>query len=659
MSTSVKGTGSQRNRTVPLRTSSSSSAKNSSTLREEESELNKEQEDNILLKEKSKQESPKSTSSKLSEKKTTPKKATLSEKLAVNASEREKEEISASKTVKTRSIKSKTESESPPSPTRRSSPRASKSRSFQELEEENIVVTQKQPSPVKTQKQPSPVKTQKVSSKKISPTISASKEELPIPTPPVRVASQKKNKLPSTSVRPSEVVNVISNNEPLLIKAEEVEEELKEKPQRETAILIRSENEPSVSKKSKRSAIVKDVITPQSRKEPTLKSSKLSTEIKKSSGFKTTTPTELDVKFNKMGITPLYTLYVDADEIEEVGFGSTIIAMTPLGTVIGIRLNAGESITQAKNTYINVRRIQGLMQLEQSWLTALSQKTDVSTIVVCKDGACLMTRNEFGKIESDYFQIDTRQLTGEISTPESPTAYPLVNYNEILTHYNMSSDEGDVNLYESYIAFLTRLKNESDDVNIKQVEQRVGDLDSSIEFMQSLLANIQQSRDKIVEFNTANIAESSTLSEQAKELLKLKMSDMALSEQNIKAWRQNQERLSSLTYNNMAIINGMKSFNKFREYLEDLDRDTFSLFFSLYSRVLTTMDNPDNLNLRMPSSWALDNVLIRTTSVLNGEDSSIEKVKIAVSEDLSNYNINNFGAETNVLVSHFKNAFYT
>ncbi len=588
MNTSDKNTGSQRNKTTSLKKNPATSTDQNSSILREESQVQK-------------RESPKENLNK---------QASLSKQLLSNANEREEKQIESKSNIQGIKVKKST------------------SKTLSPTLKEEVFENVNNPSVTK----------KSATSKKLRSTSNINE--------PSRSTSniQEPSRSTSNINEPSRSTNIISRGQPLLMKAEEIEEE-------EQISQTKKSNPPVI--KSTSSAML-------SKNQPSMKkSSESSTHSKvtsrRMSSKNKNTPAELDVELNKLGISPIYTLYVDKDEIEETSYGSTIIAMTPLGTIIGIRLNIGELIPQEKNMYINVKQVQGLAQLEQSWLTALSQKTDVSTIVICKEGACLMTRNEYGKIESSYFEIDTRQLSGEISTPESPTAYPLINLKEITSILN-EKDE-DI-AYENYIAFLEKLKQESDNINTKQVDQRFETLNNNIEFMKSLITNIEFLRDSISDFNTANTIESESLSEKAKELLKLKMHQTSLNENDIKAWRKNQEALSSLAYNEISLINGMKNFNKFREYLESLDRDTFHLFYCLYSRVLTTMENPSNLDIRMPSRWSLADVLVKTTEVLASDNPTIEKTRAALSEDLSKYSPSNYDESTNVLVSHFRNTYY-
>lgn len=382
-------------------------------------------------------------------------------------------------------------------------------------------------------------------------------------------------------------------------------------------------------------------------------SSRQSFQHKKSIELTSNTPTDHDIELKNMGITSLFTLtFEDTKKVPKY----TIIAMTPLGTIIGITFNNNEIITDMQNNYISIKSVKELMEIEQSWLTNIGHKTDISSIAMCKEGICFLMRNNLGKIEASYFQLDiNNNSTNEIVTPKTPIAHPLINFGEIVNAFR--DEKTGIQTFKKYDSLLKHLKEEADKINREQITNRINDLDVSIQFMQSLLGNIIETKNKMIEFSIANRIEINSQVEKAEKLLEKKMESTEFSDSDIQKWKHNQERLSALSFNNITITNNMRTYDKFRLYLEELDRETFHAYFSLYSRIITTMDDPKNDNIRNPKNWNLEDILPRTTELLNKSHANVEKVNDTLNIDITNYNPSLHSEQVNILMQHLKNAF--
>jgi len=323
-----------------------------------------------------------------------------------------------------------------------------------------------------------------------------------------------------------------------------------------------------------------------------------------------------------------------------------IITMTPLGDIIGIK--SKDKLIKI-NTTINVHRVQALAEISQAWLTNISYKTDIATIIICKTGICLLIKNNLGKIETSYFQNENS--SSNKITPELPTAYPLIKLEDILDSYS----ENNIITPGKYLKFLTQIKNEFNILNKEQIQQKINELDNNINFMKSLLENIIENKNKLVEFVKMNSIEIEKKSQEAEDLLTKKMTAVTFTDSDREQFQNNQEKLSELMMNNIIISNNIKNYNKFRQILEDLDRQTINFYFCLYSRILTTMET----SLRSPSEWHLESVLTGTMELLSkNKNPSIEEINKNIHNDLSNYNSELHDDKTNIIVSHFKNCFF-
>jgi len=322
-----------------------------------------------------------------------------------------------------------------------------------------------------------------------------------------------------------------------------------------------------------------------------------------------------------------------------------IIAMTPLGDIIGIK-SKNELIKL--NTTIKIHRVQGLSEISQAWLTNIAYKTDIATIVICKSGICLLVKNNLGKIETTYFK-NNNEKNSNTTIPELPTAYPLLNLDDILNSYSTDN----IVTPTKYLQFLNQIKNEFNILNKEQIQQKISELDNNINFMKSLIENIIENKNKLIEFVKINEIEIEKYSKEAEELLIQKMTSKQFND--IQKFKQNQEKLSELMMNNIIISNNIKNYNKFRQILEDLDRQTINFYFCLYSRILATMET----SLRLPSEWHLESVLITTYHfLLENKNPTIEEINNHIHDDLSNYNPLLHNDKTNIIVSHFKNCFF-
>ncbi len=361
-----------------------------------------------------------------------------------------------------------------------------------------------------------------------------------------------------------------------------------------------------------------------------------------------TSTSNFESKLKNMGITVLYILSINENE-------NIIMAMTPLGTIIGINLK--EHISPKDTNYITMKSVHELLQINPSWLTHIGNKTDLSTIVICKDGICTLQKGVTGKLETRYYQLTSSKLSGEITTNDTPTAYPLVNMKDIEENYSIVGKNNTKLTFDNYIEFLENIKEEADKLNNEQINHRIHELERNISFMESLLVNITEIKNKIVDFNTANNIETESKIKEAKQLLEKKMTTDQFSESDARKWKSNQEKLSGLSFNEISIVNGMKKYNKFSDTLKQIDRETFQLYFTLYNRVVTTMENNLNRQIREPETWNLQEVLPQTNKSLSQKNVSIETLNEIIASDLSKYDPTAHNEQTNILMSHFGKTF--
>lgn len=333
------------------------------------------------------------------------------------------------------------------------------------------------------------------------------------------------------------------------------------------------------------------------------------------------TPKELDLLLRNMNLTVLF-FFIDKD-------AEIIMVMTPIGTKIAIKLDSDKDITINEEKRINFKSSNGNKNIKSSYLTSISKYTDLGSLVVCNDGMCVLEKNSVGKIMASNYNLSD-------NTPFSnfPSSYPLVLLSDLTTNYR-----------NNYVEFLLELRNQANRINS---HKKVNPLTRNIEFLENLLSNLKTLETKVKDFESVNREEMAHYSNKAVEMLKNNKID-----QNII------DKLYILN-NNVSFVNdGINKFNSFRECLDSMEQESYSYYFSLYGRVVKTIELPEHIEIRRPSNWTLSSVLPETESLIKVEGNTIsskELIKI-INADISRYDPRNNEDETNVLMSALRASF--
>ena len=349
----------------------------------------------------------------------------------------------------------------------------------------------------------------------------------------------------------------------------------------------------------------------------------------------------LDMQLEKMGFFILFSLHTEEE-------AKIVLAMSPLGTIVGIRLNVEGTITTVPERRINITTSNGNLQLYSSYLTGVSKGTVISSIIVCKEGVCLFTRDKLGKIGADHYDIKSEFKLDDSKLNESPSSYPLINMTDLTDNFP------DFHLYST---FLLILKEDSQKISKIDTDNQIKMLEQNIDFMTNLLSNMRNLHSKTVDFETANNTEFKITSSTALTLLEKRLTSVTLSKVDEEKWKQCQDKLYLLNRNNIALTNGVRSFNNFRRNIDIIDREDINFYFSLYSMVIRSMDSLSNVDIRKPDNWTLSKVLPRSEQLLlsSGGSVSVEDFSQKVREDIA---VNtDMDTETLTLATSFSSAF--
>jgi hypothetical protein len=350
----------------------------------------------------------------------------------------------------------------------------------------------------------------------------------------------------------------------------------------------------------------------------------------------------LDLQLIKMGFTILFSLHSqDKDEAK------IILAMSPLGTIVGINLDIEGNITTAPERRINITVSDGTLHLNSSYLTNISKRTEISSMVVCKEGICLFMRNNLGKILAEHYDIKSES---DNIVSESPTSYPLINISDIIENFLD---------FTTYSTFLNNLTEDSHKINKVECDNQIKMLEQNIEFMSNLLSNLNNLQSKAIDFEVANNREFKSTAEVALTLLQRRLSANTLNQFDSDQWKSTQDKLYSLNRNSVIVTNGVRSFNCFRGSIDIIDREAYIFYFSLYSSVIKSIDSPANVDIRRPDNWTLTQVLPRSEEALlqtRGQITAEDFTK-RVREDMLAFNPTNSDADTIALSQSFSASF--
>lgn len=361
---------------------------------------------------------------------------------------------------------------------------------------------------------------------------------------------------------------------------------------------------------------------------------------------------QLDLDLTGMGFTILFSFRLldgDGDSTR------MILAMTPIGTIVGIKLDIEGDITAVPEKRIDIIPSTGNNNLQTSYLTTISRATEAGSIVMCKDGLCVLARDNGGKIEAQHYDI---KLPSDVSsgTSDTPTSYPLVSLREIIASFRDSNNLVNYAQYSSYLISIEQLGRK---ISASEIGNQMIELEMNIKFMSSLLDNLKDIHGRTASFVEANNLEFKTISMEALGLLGRRLTVPNISQQEADLWQRTQDRLASLNYNNVTVANGLKTFNEFRTDMNDLDRDAYMFYFTLCNRAFRSIETPQNMDIRRPSGWTLDRVLPTAESSLiaNKGKISIEDFNAIVRGDMTRFDALKSDGNTIELYKAFQSCF--
>lgn len=330
------------------------------------------------------------------------------------------------------------------------------------------------------------------------------------------------------------------------------------------------------------------------------------------------TPSEMDLLFTQMNLTVLFTLIEDEPEF--------VIAMTPIGTIISIKLDTNKNISLDEEKSIKIKLSKGNKGVKGSYLSSISKNLDFRSLCLCSTGVCVLSRDNTGKIISTNYNINSLD---NLLVDNRANSYPLVLLSELLEGYQ-----------SNYVDFLLDLRSQDSD--------KKATLDRDIQFIENLLTNMKNIQNKITEFESVNKQEFKLYSDRATEMLRKGEVDP-----NILS------KLYLLNSNKSFLNNGVNKFNTFRDCLYNMEQEAYSYYFSLYGRVAKTIDSSSHIEIRKPSDWSLSLVLPETENLFSAKDdiTSTELVK-SIRSDMSKYNPKNNEEDTNLLMKTLESNFY-
>lgn len=332
------------------------------------------------------------------------------------------------------------------------------------------------------------------------------------------------------------------------------------------------------------------------------------------------TSKELDLLFKNMNLTILFIFVNNNTKI--------ILAMTPIGTKIAIKLDNNKDITINEEKRINFKSSNG-NNIKSSYLTFISKNTDLGSLVVCNNGMCVLEKNNSGKVI-----VNNYNLSDNTSFSNFPISYPLVLSKDLLDNYT-----------NNYIEFLSELSDQADRLNS---HKKVNPLTRNIEFLENLLSNLKILETKVKDFESVNREEISYYSNKAIEMLK-----------NNKINQDIIDKLYILNSNVSFLNDGINKFNSFRECLNPMEQESYSYYFSLYGRVAKTIELQEHIEIRKPSNWTLSSILPETESQIKVKGNNISSKELikSINSDISKYNPRNNDDETNVMMSALSASF--
>jgi hypothetical protein len=328
---------------------------------------------------------------------------------------------------------------------------------------------------------------------------------------------------------------------------------------------------------------------------------------------------EVDLLFNQMNLTVLFTLIVDEPEF--------VIAMTPIGTIIAIKLDTNKNINTDEEKIIKIKPSKGNKGVKGSYLSSISKNLDFRSLSVCSTGVCVLSKDNMGKIVSNNYNINSLD---NLLIDNKANSYPLVLMSELLEGYETN-----------YVDFLLDLRSQSTD--------KKATLTRDIEFIENLLTNMKNIQSKITEFESANKEEFKLYSDRATELLRKGETDPDVL-----------SKLYLLNSNKSFLNNGVNKFNTFRDCLYSMEQEAYSYYFSLYGRVAKTIDSSSHMEIRKPSNWSLSSVLPETELLFSEEDSNLTSTELvrSIRSDMSKYSFKNNEEDTNLLMRTLESNFF-
>ena len=326
------------------------------------------------------------------------------------------------------------------------------------------------------------------------------------------------------------------------------------------------------------------------------------------------TPKELDILLRNMNLTILF-LFIDNE-------AEIIMVMTPIGTKIAIKLDNNKDLTIDEEKRINFKSSNGSKNIKSSYLTSVSKNTDLGSLVVCNNSMCVLEKNNTGKvIVSNYNLFDNTYFSN------FPSSHPLILLSDLIVNYN-----------SNYVEFLLELRDQANKINS---HKKVNPLTRNIEFLENLLSNLKTLETKVKDFESVNAREMSYYSDKAVEMLRNNRIDQDII-----------DKLYTLNSNVSFLKDGINKFNSFRECLDSMEQESYSYYFSLYGRVVKTIELPEHIEIRKPSSWTLSSVLPETESQIKVKGNIISPKELikSINVDISKYDPRNNEDETNVLM---------